>query len=201
MNVFDYSLYIKDSSTPKSSGHVNYSKLSNYSNINYSITSNDFKIYFTRAHQNPTRQYLTQHELDKAYQIHLNKCKKVLSKRLNNIPTNTMDYKIWDEFMQTSMNNISLHIIKYLDSLNDILSLLCCSKTTYDSIGMQLLIEHNNNKNIIRIYSIMNISKRDPNTFELSSFSHSDIEYDAEYEQEIYKSVLKLRTKNVFDLY
>lgn len=169
------------------SGNLNLHKLSNFKC--FSLYPNDYKPCGCGSPINASRVsdfqintilLLNPDELKQAYQIHLNKCKTILTKRLSIIPINTIDYNIWDNFMQISMNNISLHIIQYLDSWNDILSLLCCSKTTHNSVNTQLIIEFKNNSSFKhRTYNFYHISKRDPNTFSLIySKMHSDYEND-----------------------
>ncbi len=60
-------------------------------------------------------------------------------KRLAKIKKQT--HEKWDCFIKISKGNPEMHFIKYLE-WDDILSLLCCSKTTYDSIQNQLKYEY-----------------------------------------------------------
>lgn len=83
------------------------------------------------------------------------KCKVHLQKKLdaiNDVPSNISS--LFNQYITTSSNNPDMFLTNYLDSWNDIMSLLCCSKTMYDYIINCLNIEKNR-------CSILNISPPD----------------------------------------
>ena len=64
------------------------------------------------------------------------------SKRLSNIKQNDMNSLYWDSFMGQVCCG-AIIFTQYITSWNDIFSLLCCSKTTYNAIMFNLNFEQN----------------------------------------------------------
>lgn len=80
-------------------------------------------------------------------------------KRMSKIKESNADSSVWDNFMDLVYQG-AVPLIDFLDCQNDIMSLLCCSKTTYEVISDVIARKKYADK--IWIYDIYWYGKREP---------------------------------------